>query len=251
MREIWKPSATTIRFVTKDGIEVPAVDTEQMREVDRIAIEETGPNLYQMMENAGRNLAMLAVELLGAGWKQAKILVLAGAGGNGGGGICAARHLANRGAKVAVGLADRTALRDVPAFQYKVLRSTSAMEIEFERITDQRPDLVLDALIGYGLQQAPKGRSAELISWTTSLRAPVLSLDIPSGVDSTTGQAPGVFIKARWTLTLALPKKGLLPQQTGDLYLGDIGIPAAVYQRIGLTYLSPFGPKFYVRLKNE
>lgn len=244
-------SATTIRFVTRDGIEVPAVDTEQMREVDRIAIEETGPNLYQMMENAGRNLAMLAVELLGAGWKQAKILVLAGGGGNGGGGICAARHLANRDAKVVICLADPMALREVPAFQYKVLRSTSAREIEFERITDQRPDLVLDALIGYGLQQAPKGRSAELIAWTTSSRAPVLSLDIPSGVDSTTGQAPGVFIKARSTLTLALPKKGLLPQHTGDLYLGDIGIPAAVYQRLGVTYVSPFGREFYVRLKNQ
>jgi len=68
----------------------------KMREVDRVAMDETGPNLFQMMENAGRNLAELAFEKIGEGWRNAKIVVLAGTGGNGGGGICAARHLANR-----------------------------------------------------------------------------------------------------------------------------------------------------------
>ena len=83
-------ATSTIRFVTERGIVVPAVDSAQMREVDRIAVEETGPNLFQMMENAGRNLALLAIQLLGEGWERAKVLVLAGSGGNGGGGICAA-----------------------------------------------------------------------------------------------------------------------------------------------------------------
>ena len=76
---------TNIRF-TASGMEVPAVTAEQMREVDRAAMEETGPNLFQMMENAGRNLAALSMELLGNGWQQASYLVLAGSGGNGGGG---------------------------------------------------------------------------------------------------------------------------------------------------------------------
>ena len=84
-----------ITFSTPSGVEVPAVTTDQMREIDRIAMEETGPNLFQMMENAGRNLAEMAIECLGANWRQAKIVVLAGTGGNGGGGITAARHLAN------------------------------------------------------------------------------------------------------------------------------------------------------------
>ena len=72
-----------IRFFTETGIEVPAVTADQMREIDRIAMEETAPNLYQMMENAGRNLAELTMELLGNRWNQAKILVLTGTGGNG------------------------------------------------------------------------------------------------------------------------------------------------------------------------
>jgi hypothetical protein len=67
-----------------------------MREVDRIAIEETGPNLYQMMENAGRNLALCAIDILGTDWSKAHVVVLSGTGGNGGNGICAARHVANR-----------------------------------------------------------------------------------------------------------------------------------------------------------
>ena len=116
----------TIRFVTEKGVHVPAVDSAQMREVDRIAVEETGPSLYQMMENAGRNLALLAIQSLDERWR----------------------------------------------------RST------------------------------------------------------------------------RWTLTLALPKTGLLPRLTGDLYPGEVGIPDQVYRRIGIKYVSPFGPYSWVRLRN-
>jgi len=136
----------------------------------------------------------------------------------------------------------------VPAFQRTILKSTSAQEISFDRIQDEHPDLVLDALIGYGLQSAPSGHVADLIEWTTSAAARVLALDIPSGVDATSGATPGVFVSARWTLTLALPKKGLRPQVTGEVYLADIGIPAAVYQRLGVQYVSPFGRDFYVPL---
>src|SRR5258708_38346465 len=93
-------------FVADNGVEIPAINAEQMRQVDRIAMEETGPNLLQMMENAGRNLASLSMQLLGGGYKDAVVVVLAGPGGNGGGGICAARHLSNHGVDVALCLSD-------------------------------------------------------------------------------------------------------------------------------------------------
>lgn len=111
---------TTLKFFTETGIEVPAVTADQMREIDRIAMEETGPNLFQMMENAGRNLASLALELLENRWQQSKILVLAGTGGNGGGGICAARHLANRNVDVTLCLTNPERLGQIPQFQYKI-----------------------------------------------------------------------------------------------------------------------------------
>lgn len=224
-----------------------------MREVDRIAMEETGPNLFQMMENAGRNLALLAIEVLGRGWEKAKIITLAG-GGNGGGGICASRHLANRNAKVKLCLADPNHLGEVPSLQRQIFGFTSGEEIAATSLRDQPADLILDALIGYGLKSAPQGPAAELIRWanqtsqTSQTSASILALDLPSGVNATTGEALGDVINARWTMTLALPKTGLLPENTGELFLADIGIPEGTYRRLGLSYMSPFGDRFRVPL---
>ncbi len=238
----------TTRFFTDSGIEVPAVTADQMREVDRIAIEETGPNLFQMMENAGRNLALLAIEVLGRGWEKAKIITLAGGGGNGGGGICASRHLANRNAKVKLCLADPSRLGEVPSFQRRTFAFTSGEEIAATSLRAQPADLILDALIGYGLKSAPGESAAELIRWANQTSASIVALDLPSGVNATTGEAPGAVIKARWTMTLALPKTGLLPENSGELFLADIGIPEETYRRLGLSYTSPFGDRFRVPL---
>src|SRR5579884_1561851 len=130
MRDMNMTEIETIkRFYTDTGIEVPAVTADEMREVDRIAMEETGPNLFQMMENAGRNLALLAIKVLGEGWEKARVVVMAGSGGNGDGGICAARHLANRSMDIKLCLADPNHLGEVPAFQRKIFQSTCGKEI--------------------------------------------------------------------------------------------------------------------------
>ncbi len=236
-------------FKTDTGIDVTAITTDQMREVDRIAMDETGPNLFQMMENAGRNLALQAIEVLGSGWKEANIVVLAGLGGNAGGGICAARHLANRQANVRLALSNPDRLGEVPAFQRKIFHSTSAKEVEIANLTGKRPDLIIDAVIGYSLKGAPRGVALELIQWANETGAPILSLDVPSGVDSTTGAAEGEYIQAKWTMTLALPKTGLLPDKTGGLFLADIGIPEAVYVKMGLNYTDPFADRYRVPLQ--
>ncbi|HUP46654.1 MAG TPA: NAD(P)H-hydrate epimerase [Thermoanaerobaculia bacterium] len=233
-------------FHTIEGRVVPAVTTDQMREIDRIAIEETGPNLFQMMENAGRNLAGLATDRLGADWQRAKVVVLAGTRGNGGGGICAARHLANRGADVTLVTADPAGLSEVTRWQYEIYRHTRGAITDDGSQLDA--DIILDALIGYGLRSAPRGRTAELIRWANASPAPLLALDVPSGVDSTSGETPGEMVHAKWTLTLALPKTGLLPRLTGELYLGDIGIPEETYRRAGIDLTSPFGAAFVIPL---
>jgi NAD(P)H-hydrate epimerase len=246
MPNLW--AEMTFNFFTQTGIPVPAVTAEQMREVDRIAVEETGPNLYQMMENAGHSLAMLAIELLGRNWRAARIVVLAGSGGNGGGGICAARHLANQDCKVKLCLANPKRLKEVPALQRKVFHSTCGKEVQAMVLPKEHVDLVVDALIGYGLQAAPKGAPAKLIRWASGVKVPILSLDVPSGIDATTGYAPGESIRPQWTLTLALPKTGLLAEQSGELFLVDIGIPGAVYRRMGLDYVPPFEGRSWVCL---
>ena len=235
-------------FQTDEGICVPAVTTEQMREIDRIAMEETGPNLYQMMENAGRNLATVALDMLAERKVHSRILVLAGTGGNGGGGICGARHLANRRIEVFLCLADPPGLSEVAKWQCRVFEGTSGKVVSAAAITEERFDLIVDALIGYSLGGAPRGVFAELITWANKGGAKILSLDVPSGIDSTTGVTPGVAIAAHTTLTLALPKTGLTSGLTGQLLLGDIGIPLETYRRLHLSYAPPFGDRYVVPL---
>ncbi len=221
-------------YQTDSGIVVPAVTAAQMREIDRIAIQETGPNLFQMMENAGRNLAEFSIERLGDSWREESIVVVAGPGGNGGGGLCAARHLANRGGTVAVVLISPDRLREVTAWQNKVFRETSGTLAAITALPSLRPSLILDAILGYSLSDAPRGNAREAIEWANSTAAIVLSLDLPSGLHATEGTAPGVVMRAEATVTLALPKTGLHSPETGELFLADIGIPAGAYARAGI-----------------
>jgi NAD(P)H-hydrate epimerase len=241
---------TASSFVTSTGIEVAAVTAAQMREVDRIAVEETGPNLYQMMENAGRNLAALAIRLLGSEWRDERIVVLAGTGGNGGGGICGARHLANRGGDVLMVVSDATNLREVPAQQLATYRGTDGRVLGPDKLGDLDPSFILDAVIGYSLSGPPQGPVLHMIEWALREEAPVVSLDVPSGIDSTTGGAPGIHVVAAHTMTLALPKTGLDGVAVGDLWLADIGIPGETYRRAGLAVPTGlFGNGFTVPIR--
>ncbi len=233
-------------FPTIDINTVPAVTMDQMREVDRVMIEDLHIELVQMMENAGRNLARLALGRFDVG----RALVLAGPGGNGGGGLVAARHLANWGVDVEVILGkDPEELGPVPLHQLDAL---TRMGIAV--VASPRPaDLFLDALIGYSLRGDPRGRIAELIEWLEARGEPILALDTPSGLDVTTGLAGSPSVQATATLTLAAPKSGLLEQgAVGELYLGDISVPPAVYDAFGLT-MPPelFSEASVVRLRSR
>jgi len=230
-------------FRTANDEREPAITADEMRTVDRLAVEEIGLSLLQMMEHAGRNLARAALAV-----DADRITVLAGGGGNGGGGLACARHLSNRGRLQAVVL-DRepTAVDGAAASQLQLLdRMDVPIRVGgFPAATGT--DLLVDALIGYGLEDAPRGTAAELIEAATSSGVSSLSLDVPSGVDATTGERPGVAIEPDRTLTLALPKTGLVDQPV-DLLLGDLGIPAVVYEEAGIPYSHPFGEEFVVEL---
>ncbi len=236
-------------FQTKEGVWVPAVTAEQMREVDRIAMEEFGLGILQMMENAGRNLAENVMDMLGGA--RGEVTVLAGSGGNGGGGLCCARHLHNRGFRVWVVLSKEAAILSGAARnQLQILQSAGVQPVDPSQAEDviRRAQIVVDALIGYSLRGTPQGRAAELIELCNLHAARVLSLDVPSGLDATTGEAPGPVVHPERTLTLALPKTGL-QRVPGDLYLADIGIPPEVYHRLGLSFELPFGERYWIRLE--
>ena len=238
----------TIHFWTEEGIQVPSVTAEEMFEVDRIAMEEFGLGILQMMENAGRNLAENAHEMLGK--TRREVVILAGAGGNGGGGLCCARHLHNRGYRINV-ILDRSAadLKGAAAEQWHILQTAGVRVLSSSEVTTalSRADLVIDALIGYNLRGAPRGRVAELITLCNHTASQVLALDVPSGLNATTGEIPGVVIRADRILTLALPKTGL-KSTAGTIYLADIGIPLEVYQRLDLSLPPLFTHRYWISL---
>lgn len=222
---------------------LPALTAAQMAEVDRLMIEEYGILLIQMMENAGRNLAELARRLLGGRATGRRVVVLCGAGNNGGGGMVAARYLHNQGADVQVTLSAGPArLKDIPAHQWRTLQAMGLAN--HDDLDLGQADLILDALIGYGLTGNPRGAPAEWINRANAAHRPILALDAPSGLDTTTGIPGEPCLRAAATLTLALPKTGLLTSAArpfvGDLYLADIGVPPQLYRRLGLQV----GPLF-------
>lgn len=238
-------------FRTSSGLPVPAVTAQQMREVDRIAVEDFGLGILQMMENAGRHLAGSVIEMLGA--EVGEITILAGSGGNGGGGLCCARHLHNRGFRVWVVLSgERTAVRGATANQLRVLEAAGVEPVESSRFREvvRRARITVDALVGYSLRGAPRGTVAELIALCNEEALRVLSLDLPSGLDATTGETPGEVVRADRTLTLALPKTGLR-NLAGELHLADIGILPEVYDRLGFSFQWPVSERYWVTLEAD
>ncbi|MFU8840098.1 MAG: NAD(P)H-hydrate epimerase [Nitriliruptoraceae bacterium] len=225
-------------------VELPELTTDQMREVDRIMVDELHIGLVQMMENAGRHLAQLAIHR----HHPRTCTVLAGPGGNGGGGLVAARHLANRGVDVEVVLAAPDAMTEVPAHQLDILHR---MGVPIQE-TPRSADLVLDALLGYSGRGDPYGRAAELIAWTGKQAGAILALDSPSGLDLTTGRIGTPCIRADATLTLALPKRGLQEVSVvGELFAADISVPPWVYDRFGLRVTAPFAESPIVRVAGQ
>ena len=210
-------------------------------------IDELHIELSQMMENAGRNLAHLVLGL----YKPTSVTVYVGSGGNGGGGLVAARHLANMGVAITV-VPSRPAsgMTPVPAHQLDIV---DRMGIDVDPATTPASSSVaIDALIGYSLAGAPRGRTAALIE-AVGRHDKVVALDVPSGLDAATGQTPGVVVSADATLTLALPKHGLRGHEsTGRLFVADISVPPGVYRRMGVHgSVPPFAQESIVEIPDD
>lgn len=261
---IYRPSPVDAPFmfpgIPSDSI--PAVSQAQMAEVDRLATDVFGITLLQMMEQAGSHLAAVAIREAGGDVRERSFLVAVGPGNNGGGGLVAARHLVNRGARVQVVLA-RPARRLSEAGRHQLATllemgvscCMAVYDITAAEIDDElaRADLVIDTVLGYRGRGAPHDEVATLLDRIRPAAGRILSLDLPSGMDPDTGLAAPGAIRSRATMTLALPKAGLLtPEgraQAGDLYLADIGLPAALYARMDLTVGAPFATGRIVRLE--
>src|SRR2546425_10306894 len=208
-----------------------------MRKIDDITIRDFEVDVLMLMENAGRATAELARQMLLGTTLGKRVACLVGGGNNGGDGLVAARHLANWGAvvKVIAGT-PRDKMKDVPLEQLRIIEKTGIPILSTDYALRDY-DLLIDGLIGYGLEGNPRDRIATIIKDANASGRPILALDVPSGMNATTGKAYDPCIKATATLTLALPKTGFLAPiarpYLGDLYLADISIPRTVYASLG------------------
>jgi len=200
-----------------------------------------GVSTLQLMEVAGWQVARCAWQRLAGA---AGVHVIAGYGNNGGDGLVAARHLATWGCVVRVlVLGDEARVTGIVADHV-----FSARHCGVDVVIDADPaavhhvvthaDLIIDAILGTGLRNAPREPQAEAIRLINELPVPVLSVDVPSGLDATTGEAFDPTVRATLTCTLTAMKRGLRrgdgPHQAGDVWVADIGMPAVAWRQAGL-----------------
>ncbi len=214
---------------------------EALRELDRRAVEEFHIPIRVLMENAGRAVADVARHLLK---KNARALVLAGPGNNGGDGLVAARHLHNAGIPVSILLlAERDRYKDASAAQ---LATVDAMHLPVDTITpghaelrdwiveSDPADLLIDALFGTGLTRPVEGLALEVIRAANASRHPILAIDIPSGLDCDTGRPLGEAIRATETVSFCGHKKGFAEARAylGKVVTADIGAPRELLEQL-------------------
>jgi NAD(P)H-hydrate epimerase len=224
------------------------VTAEQMRELDRSTIEEVGIPGAVLMENAGRG-AVCALWQRFPGLAESRVAVFCGRGNNGGDGFVISRYLLAQGIEVDIYLVGRVEeisgdartmldiLRNmrIPVRETGIENGLVPSDIRWETY-----HLLVDALLGTGLSSDVRGPMGDLIAGINGCDAPVMAVDIPSGLSSDTGKPLGCAVKAHLTVTFGLPKVGqvLFPgrEWCGDLWVVDIGIPHQVLQKHALPY---------------
>ncbi len=223
--------------------DVPTATAAQMAKADRIASTDLRIPLEALMENAAHQVAV-ATRAFAGDMAGKSVVALAGTGNNGGDALAALRHLRGWGAMVeAIVAAPRERLRPLAGLQHDILTrigvrcvdaSATAEDMLAEALS--RADVILDGLLGYSGKGPPRGMVAALIGLANGSLRPIVAVDLPSGLDPDHGVALGVAIRASVTVTLALPKPGLVAEAArpfvGELLLADIGIPAAAFAHL-------------------
>ena len=210
----------------------------QMQEIDRAAIDSFGIPGIVLMEHAGRSVAQFVLQH--ADVDRASIVILCGGGNNGGDGFVIARHLIEAGAQVHVVLcADRTRIRGDALTNFKVLET---MKAEILSVTQKggverafslaaSATLIVDALLGTGLNSGLDGVIRDLVLEANRVNARRIAVDIPTGVHADSGRVMGEAFRADHTFTFGFAKVGLVVHPgvefVGELHVVDIGIPSA------------------------
>ena len=231
---------------------------QQVREVDRLAVDRYHIPGIVLMENAARGLTDMTLRFLFNQWRNkfaddaarwpappddfprgVKILIVAGGGNNGGDGFAAARHLHNHGVACTLAVTRplddykgdaRTNLDIVRAMKLRMIETSSLESIEEHH-------LILDGLFGTGLSAPPRPPADALIRTMNIRHEPIVAIDIPSGLDCDTGEPLSVAVRAAMTVTFVGTKLGFTKPQsrayTGQVQVADIGVPRELVEELG------------------
>jgi ADP-dependent NAD(P)H-hydrate dehydratase / NAD(P)H-hydrate epimerase len=208
------------------------VTADEMRDIDRKTIEEYGVPGVVLMERAGLAVASRIKEIFG----RKRVLVICGSGNNGGDGFVVARNLNKEGWDVKVFLTSMPEnLKGDALIQYKTAAKSGVAISRVEELLTHHSSLItrhsifVDALLGTGLSKNIAGTLSEIIRVVNNVNVPIVSIDIPSGISSDNGQIMGQAVRADYTITFGLPKRGHLlypgAEYTGKLFIEDIGFP--------------------------
>ena len=215
----------------------------QVREVDRIAVEELGIPGAVLMENAGRGAARIILDEASEG---GLVSIVCGCGNNGGDGFVIARHLANAGQRVAVFLAcDPSKLSGDAATNYHIVSRMGIDFIPFEtedrihagRVRLHESEIIVDAILGTGFSgQIRAPLDAAISAINSAAGVDVIAIDVPSGLDCDSGAPSNPTVKAQRTITFVAPKQGFgiggAPEFVGRLHVVGIGTPPALIRRV-------------------
>jgi ADP-dependent NAD(P)H-hydrate dehydratase / NAD(P)H-hydrate epimerase len=201
---------------------LPTLSSSQVRQLDALCEERFGISVEWLMEAAGWQVARFVDQ---------QAVVVCGVGNNAGDGLAAARHLHRWGRLACVCCVDSTRLRGAAGRELDALRKLD-VDVDGE-LRVEGGEVIVDAIFGTGLSRPPEARFAEWIQAINASGKRVIAVDIPSGLDADSGVAYAPTVKAAVTITLGLPKTGLL-QEGGRVLVADIGVPHAAYAALGI-----------------
>jgi hydroxyethylthiazole kinase-like uncharacterized protein yjeF len=233
-------------FPTVPWDAVPRITGAQMQQLIMLATGKYGLDSRLLVEHTARNI----VALIDAHVPEGTVLVVAGRGNNGSGGLAAARLLAARGRRVwVVPTHEAENYSGTPKEQLEHLRHYESVKVRTS-LPKMKFACVVDAAIGTNLEGPPRGRTLDVITVVNQLVAQgscVLSLDVPTGLKSDDGALPGDVVHASMTMAIGLPKRGATPgAHVGRLFVGDLALPDALYEGMGLD--APKLPAFVTEI---
>ena len=207
--------------------DLPPLSSAQVKELDRLASERFGIGVDWLMEAAGWQVARFC---------DRPAAVVCGLGNNGGDGLAAARHLHRWGRLVSLCCMDIARLGTEARMELEALHRNGVRIMDAPHLDGA--EIVVDAILGTGLNRPPQGRFADWIIALNNSGLRIVSVDVPSGLDSDSGVAYAPCVHAQATITFSLPKKGLLiedgPRLAGEVWIADIGVPVEAYPALGI-----------------